>query len=437
MQLIGRQLEILFTALFLLMMQGVFWPPLSYLSKVQGALDASDPLSAAAHAGLILFLVVVSLARPRQMLEGVRIAWPIIILLGLAYLSAFWSDAPELVLRRATTLAATTLFAIYLACRFDLGRLVSLLVKLNACAVVASIVVVAVAPRLGLSGSEDYPNAWRGVFTAKNALGSMSAFGAMIALYALWRGYGPRLIAAALIPANLLLLYMAQSATPIVLLFAASYVAVVASAFRRGNGAGFLVGFALVVIGILGIGLLAVGWTEILALLNRSPTLTGRSDIWDAAITYISQRPWLGYGYGAFWRSDAVEARTIWGSLRWIVPHSHNAWLEVGLALGIVGLAGAVLVWLAALYRAVRVLTLPRATHFVFCVAIIVAILVVNLTEYEFLRADNYLWVFFTLAFVHLGHEAAAHRAAREAAAPLLPRRPIGAIAYPAPRTAL
>ena len=147
-----------------------------------------------------------------------RSAWPVLALVALAYLSAFWSDAPDLVLRRATTLAITTLFAIYLIVRFDLGRLVAMLVKFNALAVVGSFAVAAVAHHLAVCGSIDYPTAWRGVYTAKNTLGGMSAFGILVAVYALRHGYGSRLIAAAVIPGNIALLYLSQSATPLMLL---------------------------------------------------------------------------------------------------------------------------------------------------------------------------------------------------------------------------
>lgn len=146
-------------------------------------------------------------------------------------------------------------------------------------------------------------------------------------------------------------------------------------------------------------------------MLGRSPTLTGRSSIWDTVVGYIDRRPWLGYGYGAFWRNEAVEARTIWGTFHWTAPHAHNAWLEIGLALGIVEMAGITLLWLAAFYRAGRALprALPRARHAVFCSALLVAMLVVSLTEYEFFRPDTFLWVLFTVAFVHLGRAPLAY----------------------------
>lgn len=434
MQYIARPIETLLAAAFLLVMQGVLWPPITYFSKKSARLDASDPISAAMHAALIGFVIVVALVRWRAMREALRSAWLLLLLVALAFLSAFWSDAPELVLRRSTTLAATTLFAVYLAARFELGDLVALLVKLNVIWAVGSFVIAVAAHHLVMSGNVDYPTAWRGVFTAKNVLGSACGFGIIVAVYALWRGYGSRLAAATIIPANLLLLYMSQSKTPLVVLCAAGYVALTAAAFRRRDGAGFMTGFVLLVAGIAGLGALTVGWQDILVLLGRDTTLTGRSDIWETVLEFIGRRPWLGYGYGAFWRNDAVEARAIWGMLFWTVPHAHNAWLEVGLALGIVGMGLVSLLWLAALFRAVRILTLPAARHVVFCLALFVAILVENLTEWEFLRADADLWVMFCVAFVYLGCELTARRAAAGTAVPK--PRPAIAVGYPAARPA-
>ena len=154
----------------------------------------------------------------------------------------------------------------------------------------------------------------------------------------------------------------------------------------------------------------------------------------------IAQRPWLGYGFGAFWRPGEVEARTMWQMLHWIVPHAHNLWLEVGLGLGIVGMTGITLVWLAAFYRGIRVLTAPGARHAVFCLAMLTAILVENLTEYEFLKAGSLYWVLFVAAFTYLGREALAARAAARAAAGSRPARrrrsPRPRLSAEAPRSA-
>src|SRR5262245_43477606 len=146
MKFVATRVEVLLSLAFLWIVSAILWPPVSYFNKGAAMrLDASDPSNTAAYALFAAFLAGVAVVRRAEMLRGVRSAWPVLALVALAYLSAFWSDAPELVLRRATTLAITTLFAVYLIMRFDLGRLVAMLVSLNAVAVVGSFAIAAVA----------------------------------------------------------------------------------------------------------------------------------------------------------------------------------------------------------------------------------------------------------------------------------------------------
>ena len=74
-------------------------------------------------------------------------------------------------------------------------------------------------------------------------------------------------------------------------------------------------------------------------MLGRDATLTGRTDIWLILVEYIEQRPVLGYGYGAFWAPDSAPANWVRDMLQWDAPSAHNGWLEVTMALGLIGLA--------------------------------------------------------------------------------------------------
>ena len=76
----------------------------------------------------------------------------------------------------------------------------------------------------------------------------------------------------------------------------------------------------------------------ILDALGKSDTLTGRQGIWDAVIGLAQQRPVFGWGWVSFWPpwvkpfNDLIERGGI------IQLHAHEAWLDVWLQLGIVGL---------------------------------------------------------------------------------------------------
>ena len=92
-----------------------------------------------------------------------------------------------------------------------------------------------------------------------------------------------------------------------------------------------------------------------LGLIGKDPTLTGRTDIWSAVIELISERPVFGWGYRAMWvPTDLV---TMWVDMKtgeWGVPSAHNAFLEVTLELGLLGLAGLMPMIFLAFWRGIR-----------------------------------------------------------------------------------
>ncbi|WP_158590307.1 O-antigen ligase family protein [Deinococcus sp. RM] len=64
-------------------------------------------------------------------------------------------------------------------------------------------------------------------------------------------------------------------------------------------------------------------------------TLTGRTEVWQTAISLIAENPLIGYGL----RAGQVLLPEVWkGSAIWVPPHSHNMYLEALLATGLVGL---------------------------------------------------------------------------------------------------
>jgi len=65
-------------------------------------------------------------------------------------------------------------------------------------------------------------------------------------------------------------------------------------------------------------------------------SLTGRLPLWQLCLSYVSKRPVQGYGFGAFWNEKNMAK--ISASENWVIGESHNAYIELALGLGIVGL---------------------------------------------------------------------------------------------------
>jgi exopolysaccharide production protein ExoQ len=106
----------------------------------------------------------------------------------------------------------------------------------------------------------------------------------------------------------------------------------------------------------LGVGALysiSVHYDALLAMLGRNASLTGRIPMWQAVLgEFVSQRPVLGFGLGAFWNSLSnrvvVQQAVGWGNP---VEIGDNGWLDVQLGLGGIGLAFFMLLLMALLTR--------------------------------------------------------------------------------------
>lgn len=293
------------------------------------------PLAYLAFAALIL-------ARLREVLAAAAQAWWLLALPLVALLSLLWSIDPGATFAGAVRLAATTAFGIYLGSRLDSGTLARAVFWVLLLAIGASIT----AALAGLDFAAMRDETVRGLFHHKNTLGSRSALLVVVALALLVSGWRPWLaaIGAAIGAAGVVL---SSSAAGIALGAIGAIAALLALAL---GGRGLGVAFRLMLIGALaclaaGI-LIALGIDPLsgaLAALDRDATFTGRLLLWEAALGHLGEHPWLGVGFAAFWGSG-VDWRTLLvladlGN----VLHFHNAFLEVAVQLGVLGLVAATL----------------------------------------------------------------------------------------------
>lgn len=107
---------------------------------------------------------------------------------------------------------------------------------------------------------------------------------------------------------------------------------------RTARGRALIYG-ALVVVLALFVVAGTVLRTPLLAALGKTSTLTGRVGIWDAVIRFASERPAFGWGWLGYWIPWIEPFKSldvVRGGVQ--VLHAHNAWLDVWLQVGIVGL---------------------------------------------------------------------------------------------------
>ncbi|MGW4927843.1 O-antigen ligase family protein [Agromyces sp. NPDC004153] len=99
------------------------------------------------------------------------------------------------------------------------------------------------------------------------------------------------------------------------------------------------------------VALLVVFWGALLDLFGKSEDLTGRLDIWSSVIGLAAERPWFGWGWIGYWQPwvEPFQGLAVRNGVEYL--QAHNAWLDVWMQLGIVGLIAFASIVIGALWR--------------------------------------------------------------------------------------
>jgi exopolysaccharide production protein ExoQ len=95
--------------------------------------------------------------------------------------------------------------------------------------------------------------------------------------------------------------------------------------------------------------------------LNKDPTLTGRTLLWERADHLIAQRPLFGYGFQSVWMSDSSETiglRRLTNITDGRTFHFHDSFRQAAVDTGYIGLAAFIGVMVAAGLASMRTILL-------------------------------------------------------------------------------
>jgi O-antigen ligase len=280
-------------------------------------------------------------------------SWPLVLFTFLPLVSTLWSQAPDTTLRRAVALILTSTFAVFLAARFNMRSVFSLLAISFGIFVVIGVLAAAV-PGEGITPSGPYAGAWRGFTGQKNSFGRV--LGLAVALLPVGAAFGLVRRRKSVVLVGVLaviLLVLSRSATSLVAALGCVPAATVLYTCLGGKLGGIRlrpelgIPFLLIMV-ITGVLVISMGWTVLLEGLGRDPTLTGRTDLWHWALSVNKARFWLGSGYKAFWISE--NTKYFFEAFYWHMDsegnrsdtysgptHAHSGYIDVRLELGIVG----------------------------------------------------------------------------------------------------
>ena len=362
----------------------------------------------------------------------------ILLLVVLAGASVFWSYAPEITVRRSITLAGTTLFGIYFATRYSLKQQLQLLGYTFCIVISLSFLFALLFPNYGIMGGPYHEGLWRGIYTHKNYLGKAMVLSLIVFL-----------ILATTIRKNRFFLWCGFSFSLILLIFSASKTALFCAvaillplgtywAWQQSYSKAIPVFLAVIVVGGSVFLQITANIHLPVVLSNLSPTsetqstsqvnlakpdspstsnsqvspsipnassvsgkelrtLTGRTELWPQVLNMIEKRPWLGYGYEAFWLGWNGPSAEVWRTVKnWKNPsHAHNGLLNLWLDLGLVGVLIFLSGFFVSLFRALSLIGLHRKPEKLWPLLYLTFIVLFNLTASTLVSSNDIYWVLY------------------------------------------
>ena len=331
-----------FTVFSLIFFTGILrWASL-FVSPDAKAISANDfnpfdPINAIVQYLIYAIALFFLLARKQSSIRTARGNILIWLLPVLTIISFLWSDFPDESLRKGIVVIQTSYFGLYFASRFTIKQQLHLLAWTFGIVAILSLLFGIAFSGASIEAGAN-AGAFRGPFTQKNLLARVAVLGAIVFLinalnepkykFFLWAGFA----------LNLLLVLASTSKTALLLLLMVFILLPLYKALRWKSTITIPLVVAIVVISGSLVTLVLSNWELSLNAIGRDATLSGRVGLWEGAIEKIIARPWVGYGYQAFWREDG-GAFDIWLSEGYKPPHAHNGFINVPLDLGLIGLS--------------------------------------------------------------------------------------------------
>ncbi len=349
---------------------------------------------------IALYLIVLQrLYKNRYALaEQLRLPWHVVALYIVVSASILWSDAPALSALKIVGLCGSLIVACYLAGRFTPRALMKTLAAVLFTSMALCFLFALFIPTLGI-GSGDFAGMWQGIYTHKNSLGLNMALAFTVFLVMAISRLGSRIVYSLAALAALSLVLLSSSSTSLVLCLVVSAALMSRRLFQQHS--------RMMIVLALGLLIFAVNLdsdtilSKGLELVDRDPTLTGRTELW-STVVMVSERPWFGYGYGAFWRGVDGPSYTVWKMTSFDAFYSHNGFLDVWLDLGLVGLA-ILLLGIAISFRfaVVHWLADPSPEN-VWQVLFLLYLFISNLTEGTLLAINVLPWILYLTVVMHI-----------------------------------
>ena len=317
---------------------------------------------------------------------------------GLLVTSVLWSVAPSTTITRSVAYFFLVVGAIGIVQILDTDEVMRLVALIGGVLAAVSLLLLFVVPDIVMAETGQTAG-FRGLFSQKNALGQAMVIAVLAGLHGMRIGARRRFLYISITLLCTIVAFLSKSATSLLTISVFFILNIIGGLYVKGGIFRIISMFLTIVFSVMFI-LLMKNIDLIYILLDKDPTLTGRTDLWPYVIDYIYQRPVLGWGFAAFWMpSNPFFAETC-SIVGFCVNEAHNGVLHLLLDVGVVGTAFFLFLWIRNLVMAVKCINGPAPQLGVSAFLLLVATLMIGVSEQVLTTVDGPTVQFFLVGFM-------------------------------------
>jgi exopolysaccharide production protein ExoQ len=313
---------------------------------------------------------------------------------GLLVSSVLWSVEPSMTLTRSIAYSFLIVGAMGVVEILDTEEVMGLVASIGGLSAALSLVLLFVHPN-AVKMADDFI----GLFSQKNVLGQAMAVGVLAGLHGIRVGSRRRFRYICVVVLCAFVAFLSKSTTSLIAIFVFFTLHFLGILYIKGaahRALSIFLAIALIPTSIL----LLMNGDLIFSFLGKDPSLTGRTDLWRYVIDYVYERPLLGWGFSAFWTASNPRPWEISSALGWYANEAHNGMLQLLLDVGFVGAPLFLFLWMRNLVMAVKCMNGPAPEIGVSSLLLVVAILLIGVTEQVLVTVDGLTVLFFLLGFM-------------------------------------
>ncbi|WP_192497218.1 O-antigen ligase family protein [Gulosibacter chungangensis] len=301
---------------------------------------------------VLLWFVLRMLSKGRR--YDFRIGLPLALAL-FATTSVLWASNQTASVSGAFSLILYTVLAVHIVASIDIERAVLGISTGFKCIITASLATAVLSPSAAFVNDAYQGGAFEGIATHRNFMGYLLCLAALFFAYQAATRTTSRFRSALWFIVSFGMVLWTQSVTSAVMTILWSVVLWLTLRILRAPSKWQGIKVSSLILAATTAGIIAMlNFTDIAMQLGRDPTLTGRTRIWDAAITYVQSNPLIGEGWASVWGPDDPAGQAISSAIGFRAFHAHNGYLNTALQVGWIGLGIlllALIVAIAMLHR--------------------------------------------------------------------------------------